>query len=430
MIEGEIRKHPGAGRRRGAAVPRAARSSSGALDEVRALLGDRPRRRDLLIEHLHLIQDRYGHLSAAHLAALAEEMRLAQTEVYEVATFYAHFDVVKEDETPPPPLTVRVCDSLTCELMGAQALLAALQDGLDPSAVRVVRAPCMGHCDTARRSPRSATTTSTTRRRSNVAEAVVAPASTHAAIPDYTDLDAYVAGGGYRLLRPAAARRSTVDQTSLDCSALERGGAARARRRRLPDRAQVGLRARRAQAPLSRGQRRRGRARHLQGPPLSRARPAPLPRGRADRRLVDRGRRRLHLSARRVSRASARSCCARSRSSRRRASPAPGYLVLRRGAGAYICGEESSMLESIEGKRGLPRHRPPYAAQVGLFGRPTLINNVETLLLDPRHRREGPGLVRRPGPPRLARACAATRSRAGSGSPASSSPRPASRRAS
>ena len=117
--------------------------------EVRALLGERPRRRDLLIEHLHLIQDRYGHLSAAHLAALAHEMRLAQTEVYEVATFYAHFDVVKEGEAPPPPLTVRVCDSLTCELMGAQALLSALGAALDPSQVRVVRAPCMGRCDMA-----------------------------------------------------------------------------------------------------------------------------------------------------------------------------------------------------------------------------------------------------------------------------------------
>ena len=153
MVEttGEIRKHrhPGKGQRRGAARPKGRQVEPAALDEVRDLLGDRPRRRDLLIEHLHLIQDRFGHLSAAHLAALAQEMRLAQAEVFEVATFYAHFDVVKEDEAPPPPLTVRVCDSLTCEMLGAKALIAALQGGLDPQAVRVVRAPCMGHCDTA-----------------------------------------------------------------------------------------------------------------------------------------------------------------------------------------------------------------------------------------------------------------------------------------
>ena len=120
-----------------------------ALDEVRALLGDRSRRRDLLIEHLHLIQDKYGHISAAHLAALAAEMKLAQTEVYEVATFYAHFDVVKEGETPPPPVTVRVCDSLSCAMAGADHLLKRLAEGARATNVRVVRAPCMGACDRA-----------------------------------------------------------------------------------------------------------------------------------------------------------------------------------------------------------------------------------------------------------------------------------------
>src|SRR5688500_3016678 len=119
-----------------------------ALADVRALLGDRSRRRDLLIEHLHLIQDHYGHLSAAHLAALAAEMKLALTEVYEVATFYAHFDVVKEGEISPPDVTVRVCDSLSCAMAGAEKLLAELPGQLGPG-VRVVRAPCMGACDRA-----------------------------------------------------------------------------------------------------------------------------------------------------------------------------------------------------------------------------------------------------------------------------------------
>ena len=137
------------GRGKGRVTPKGRQYTDEALAEVRSLLGDRPRRRDCLIEFLHLIQDAHGHLSADHLRALAEEMRLSMAEVYEVATFYAHFDVVKEGETPPPALTIRVCDSLSCELAGAQGLQQALEDGLDPSQVRVLRAPCMGRCDTA-----------------------------------------------------------------------------------------------------------------------------------------------------------------------------------------------------------------------------------------------------------------------------------------
>src|SRR5262245_8889540 len=121
---------------------------AGALEEVRALLGDEPRRGDLLIEHLHRINDRYGHLSAAHLAALAEEMKLSQTEVYEVATFYHHFDVVREGESAPPPLTVRVCDSIACELANASDLLKRLPGALGKD-VRVLHAPCVGRCEVA-----------------------------------------------------------------------------------------------------------------------------------------------------------------------------------------------------------------------------------------------------------------------------------------
>src|SRR5262249_3573671 len=143
-------EHGGSGRKknRPRRTPKGRQIDIQALEEVRALLLDRSRRRDLLIEHLHLIQDKYGHLSAAHLAALAAAMTLAMTEVYEVATFYAHFDVVKEGETPPPPVTVRVCDSLSCAMAGAEKLLADLPGKLGPG-VRVVRAPCMGACDRA-----------------------------------------------------------------------------------------------------------------------------------------------------------------------------------------------------------------------------------------------------------------------------------------
>src|SRR6266581_3696102 len=135
-------------RRRPRRTPKGRQVDPRAEEEVSALLGDRPRRRDLLIEFLHLIQDRYGHLSAAHLAALAQEMRLALTEVYEVATFYAHFDVVKEGEVPPPAITVRVCDSLSCAMAGAEHLLRELPARLG-GGVRVMRAPCMGACDRA-----------------------------------------------------------------------------------------------------------------------------------------------------------------------------------------------------------------------------------------------------------------------------------------
>src|ERR1700689_107414 len=137
-----------AARRRPARTPKGRQLDPQAVADIEALLTDRSRRRDLLIEHLHLIQDKYGHLSAAHLAALAQEMKMALTEVYEVATFYAHFDVVKEAETPPPPVPVRVCDSLSCALEGSERLLAELPKKLGAN-VRVVRAPCMGACDRA-----------------------------------------------------------------------------------------------------------------------------------------------------------------------------------------------------------------------------------------------------------------------------------------
>ena len=136
-------------RKRARAFPKGRQLDGNALREVRELLGSRRRRPDLLIEFLHLIQDRYHYLSARHLRALCEEMRLPQAAVYEVATFYSHFDVVKEGETPPPPTTIRVCDSITCELKGAEALLASLKARENPSSVRVLGAPCMGRCDTA-----------------------------------------------------------------------------------------------------------------------------------------------------------------------------------------------------------------------------------------------------------------------------------------
>src|SRR4030088_2487956 len=141
-------EHPGEGRRRAKSTPKGRQIDPRATEEISLLLGDRPRRRDLLIEHLHLLQDTYRQISAAHLAALADEMKLAFAEVFETATFYAHFDVVKEGEADIPPLTIRICDSLTCAMLGAEKLLHELQNSAGPG-VRVVRAPCVGRCDTA-----------------------------------------------------------------------------------------------------------------------------------------------------------------------------------------------------------------------------------------------------------------------------------------
>src|SRR5437588_3616815 len=192
--------------RKPARTPKGRQVEPQALAEVRALLGERPRWRDLLIEHLHLIQDRYGHLSAAHLAALAQEMRLALAEVYEVATFYAHFDVVKEGETPPPAVTVRVCDSLSCAMAGAEHLLRDLPGRLGRE-VRVVRAPCMGACD---RAPVCAVGHSQVFAATpeSVATAAAKGGHVHAykTLKGFTD---YQAEGGYKLLRDCLDGRRT-----------------------------------------------------------------------------------------------------------------------------------------------------------------------------------------------------------------------------
>src|ERR1700694_39877 len=193
-----VENKPASGRRRPPRTPKGRQVEPKALEEVRALLGERERRRDLLIEHLHLIQDKYGHLAAAHLAALAQEMKLALTEVYEVATFYAHFDVVKEGEPPPPPVTVRVCDSLSCAMKGAERLLGNLPAKLGAE-VRVVRAPCMGSCD---RAPVCAVghVQVMAANAAAVADAVGRRAHAHSHQPG-RDFGTYQTGGGYILLK-------------------------------------------------------------------------------------------------------------------------------------------------------------------------------------------------------------------------------------
>ena len=358
----------------------------GALADILALLGDRPRRRDLLIEFLHLVQDAYGHLSAAHLRALAEEMRLSQAEVYEVATFYAHFDVVKEGETPPPALTIRVCDSLSCELAGAQALKAALEDGLDPAQVRVLRAPCMGRCDTApvleigHNHIDHATPAKV--------QAAIAAHDTHAHLPDYQTLASYCADGGYAVLDRL---RADGDWQAVQDKVLASG--------------LRGL----GGAGFPSG-RKWGFVRAHAGPRyLAVNGDEGEPGTFKDRYYLERT---PHVFLEGMLIAAwaveAQTCFIYMRDEypavldilrreivalEQAGIVAPGYIDLRRGAGAYICGEESAMIESIEGKRGIPRHRPPYVAQKGIFGRPTLVHNIETLVWVARICREGPHIL-------------------------------------
>ncbi|HEY3912088.1 MAG TPA: NAD(P)H-dependent oxidoreductase subunit E [Stellaceae bacterium] len=372
QVRHDRRIHPGAGRRRGLDHPKGRQVDQAALAEVQALLGNRERRRDLLIEHLHLLQDRFGCLHARHLAALAEEMRLALVEVYEVASFYAHFDIVMDDEKPPPALTVRVCDSLSCELAGAPALLADLQSRLG-DAVRVVRAPCMGGCH---RAPvvaighalhEHATVAS-------VAAAVAADES-HPPVPSFIGLQAYRAESGYRLLQSCLAGERGPEQIieALEHSGLRGLGGAgfpTGRKWRL---------VRQEPAPRllavngDEGEPGTFKDRHFLETDPHRFLEGMLIAGwvveAADIYIYLRDE---YPQCRTILETEIAAIAA--------AGLAPDTRIhLRRGAGAYICGEESAMLESIEGKRGLPRQRPPFPAQVGLFGRPTLCNNIETL---------------------------------------------------
>jgi formate dehydrogenase len=343
-----------------------------ALGDVQALLGDASRRRDLLVEHLHRIQDRYGCLSAAHLTALADEMKLALAEVYEVATFYHHFDVVKEGDSPPPEITVRVCETLSCELAGASALRAevARRSGAN---VRVVGAPCIGRCEQAP----AAVVGKNPIDRATPEKVAAAIAARHLApeIPRYIDYAAYRADGGYRTFAACVRGERTVDATvaAVEDSGLRGLGG--------------------AGFPAGRKWR------------IVRAEPAPRllavnidegePGTFKDRFYLERDPHRflegtliaawavgiddvyIYL---RDEYAACRAILAAEIEALEREPPSPlPRLHLRRGAGAYICGEESAMIESIEGKRGMPRLRPPYVAQVGLFGRPTLEHNMETL---------------------------------------------------
>ena len=371
---------------KGRRTPKGRQFEDEALGEIRSLLANKPRQKDLLIEFLHLIQDKYGYLSAQHLCALAEELKISMAEVYEVASFYAHFDIVKEDETPPPKLTIRVCDSLSCELAGAQRLREELQNGLDPNEVRVLRAPCMGRCDTAPTleighnhidfaSPEKV-------------KVAISEQHFHCNIPEYEGFQDYFSNGGYQKLLDLRLEGDWEDIQNkiLDSGLRGLGGAG------FPSGKKWGF------------------VRMNEGPRFiavngDEGEPGTF----KDRFYLERT---PHFFLEGMLIAAWAIEAEKAYIYMRDEYPAvleilrreinaleqagivePNYIELRRGAGAYICGEESAMIESIEGKRGLPRHRPPFVAQVGLFGRPTLVHNVETLHWIARICREGPEIL-------------------------------------
>ena len=340
--------------------------------DVRRLLGDTPRERSLLIEFLHRIQDALGYLPASHLVALADEMKLAMTEVYEVATFYHHFDVVDAGEAPPPPITVRVCETLSCKMAGADALREALAAHGD-ARVRVVGAPCIGRCEQAPaavvgRNAIGCATPDTVR---NAIDA----GAVDAVVPPAIDYATYRRDGGYRMLAECVAGKRMPDAViaELESSALRGLGG--------------------AGFPAGR------KWRIVRGEPAPRLMAVNIDEGEPgtfkDRYYLERDPHRflegMLIAAWAVGidaiyvylrdeYAGCRALLARELDALRADPPcALPRIELRRGAGAYICGEESAMIESIEGKRGMPRLRPPYVAQVGLFGRPTLEHNMETL---------------------------------------------------
>jgi formate dehydrogenase beta subunit len=353
--------------------PKGRRAGATAVADIRDLLGDASRQRDLLIEHLHKIQDRFGHLSAAHLAALAEEMALSQTEVYEVASFYHHFDIVKEGEDAPEALTVRVCDSLSCSMAGSEQLLEKLPAILGRE-VRVLHAPCVGRCEQAPvaivgQNPVPNATVEA------VAAKVKAGAVKHEP-ESYIDYEQYKAQGGYQLLAECLSGKRDVESVIkvMEASGLRGlGGAGFPAGRK--------WRIVRAEA-----------APRLMAVNIDEGEPGTF----KDRVYLERDPHRflegMLIAAWAVGIAGiyvylrdeyhgCRALLEREVAKLKANPPVPELppIELRRGAGAYICGEESAMIESIEGKRGMPRLRPPYVAQVGLFGRPTLEHNFETL---------------------------------------------------
>ncbi|MBN8412282.1 NADH-ubiquinone oxidoreductase-F iron-sulfur binding region domain-containing protein [Halomonas litopenaei] len=366
------------------------------LEALRHLLGDERqqpllRQRQLLIEHLHAIQDANGYLALEWLRALASYMSLPMAAVYETATFYAHFDVVHDDEPAPAALTVRVCDSLSCQLAGSQRLADALADGLDPAQVRVTRAPCMGRCD---QSPVVEVGHHHLGHASvEAVEVLLDTGRTHPEAVVWQTLASYQQEGGYELLKGCLSGQVDFEDlaTLLERSGLRGlGGAGFPTHRKWRTvREQPGPRWCAVNADEGEPGTFKDRY-YLERAPHQMLEGALVACWAVQAEGVYIYLRDEYPGAHRVLREAIAELEDQGLIN-------PGQVILRRGAGAYICGEESAMIESLEGKPGKPRHRPPLVAQQGLFGRPTLVNNVETLYWIPVLWREGAALYAREG---------------------------------
>ncbi|RKZ48040.1 MAG: NADH-quinone oxidoreductase subunit F, partial [Gammaproteobacteria bacterium] len=343
-----------------------------AVADIRGLLGDEPLTRDFLIEHLHKIQDHFGHISNPHILALSIIMELPMAEVYETATFYHHFDVIKPDGMPPPPLTVRVCESLTCEMFGAKDLIKTLKIK-HKNGVRIQAVPCVGRCDAA---PVAVVGTNPIENASPIkVENAVNKNDIDAAIPEYINYAGYKDSGGYQTLIDCVNgkhKRDDIIKTLEDSKLRGLGGAG-----------------------FPTGQ--KWRILSQQSKPrliainIDEGEPGTF----KDRYYLERDPHRFiegtliaHWAIEaediyiylRDEYAGCRKALEKELAALKQNPPCElPNIHLRRGAGAYICGEESAMIESIEGKKGMPRLRPPYVAQVGLFGKPTLEQNMESM---------------------------------------------------
>ena len=347
------------------------------LQAVQKIIGQGPYERHMLIEYLHAIQDYKGHLSEGYMQALADKMRLPMAEVYEVATFYAHFDVTADGESPPPPITIRICDSISCMLKNSNQLLQSLESKAQKN-IRILRAPCMGRCDTApvceigHRHVDNATP--------ETIQEVLDQKKFRPEIPKYQDLTAYLHNGGYEVLKACINGERVIDEVidELSNSDLKGLGGAGFPTGKKWSYVRAEAKPRLMAVNADEGEPGTFKDRYyLETNPHSFLEGMLIGAWAIEAQTVF-----IYL---RDEYPAVREILMKEIAALERAGLAAHTKIqLKRGAGAYICGEESAMIESIEGKRGLPRHRPPYVAQVGIFGRPTLVNNVETLYWIPK----------------------------------------------
>jgi len=328
--------------------------------------------RDELIEYLHLIQDNFGCLYDKHLTALAEFMKIPLAEVYEVATFYAHFNVVKDSNIKAPKVTIRVCESLTCEMFGSQEILKSLSS-INNDSFNIVPGPCMGRCQ-------HAPTVSVGKNyvdNANVDKVlkIVEKKEYQPVITNYIDFNNYKSEGGYSVLNKFINKQISLDEIKsiVEKSNLKgKGGAGFPTFKKWefvlanPEPRYLTINADEGEVGTfkDRYYLEKDPHRFLEGVLIS----AKIVNAKkAYIYLRDEYPSALEILKKEIQKLIENKIVEKN------------YIIIRRGAGAYICGEESAMIESIEGKRGLPRNRPPYVAQVGLFGKPTLVNNVETV---------------------------------------------------